>query len=259
MDIKVLYSQQIDMIENIQSQYDKLYYIGNLDLLKKRKISIVGSRHPNSYSKQMISKLASRLSEVGICIVSGGAMGIDAIAHKAAKYNNTIMVAGTGLDKQYPAINKNMINQIENNGLILSQFTQGTPSLPRNFAIRNKLIVMLSDILIVGYADLNSGSIRSVEYAKKTDKKIYVLPHRIGESQGTNQLLKDGVAQTIYDIDEFVEQFGDLKSNDTQDQFLQYCSTNPTYDEAVLKYSSKVFEYELCGKIIVQNGFIYLA
>jgi DNA processing protein len=149
MDIKVLSSQQIDMIENIQSQYDKLYYIGNLDLLKKRKISIVGSRHPNSYSKQMISKLASKLSEVGICIVSGGAMGIDAIAHKAAKYNNTIMVAGTGLDKQYPAINKNMINQIETNGLILSQFTQGTPSLPRNFAIRNKLIVMLSDILII--------------------------------------------------------------------------------------------------------------
>jgi DNA processing protein len=118
---------------------------------------------------------------------------------------------------------------------------------------------MLSDILVVAYADLNSGSIRSVEYAKKMGKKIYVLPHRIGESQGTNQLLKDGLAQAIYDIDEFVGQFGDIQSNDTQDEFLQYCGTNPSYDEAVFKYSSQVFEYELGGKIIVQNGFIYLA
>ena len=248
---------EYDNLPQYLQEYKTLYYIGNKNLLNKPKVSIVGSRHPNHYAREYISTISLRLSQLGICIVSGGAMGIDTVAHKNTIDFNTIMVAGTGLDIRYPKINSKLIEQIENNGLVLSQFKQNTPSYPRNFAIRNKLIVTLGDILIVGYADLNSGSLRSVEYALKMGKEVYVLPHRIGQSDGTNKLLDEGKAKAIYNIDNFIAQFGTYNpKEEVKDDFLEYCKTTPTYDEAVLKYSQKVFEYELLGKIYIENGFI---
>lgn len=170
------------------------------------------------------------------------------------------MIAGTGLDKKYPAINKNMIVDIEENGLVLSQFPPNTPSLPRNFAIRNELIVALSDILIVSYADIKSGTMRSVEYALAMGKEIYVLPHRLSESDGTNKLLAEGKAKAIYDVNNFLSQFIDKEDiTNSKDDFLDYCKTNPTYEEAVLKYGEKVFEYEILGKIIIEKGKIKLS
>ena len=94
----------IKELENMKKYPEDLYYIGNINLLKKNKISIVGSRTPNQYSCEIIRRLSNKLSQAGVCIVSGGALGIDTIAHKSAGLSNTIMVAGTGLDKKYPAI-----------------------------------------------------------------------------------------------------------------------------------------------------------
>ncbi len=237
----------------------EIFYIGNAELLKRPKISIVGSRKPNQYARQFSHEIASKLSQAGVCIVSGGAIGVDAICHKAAGANNTIMVAGTGLDKRYPAINRNIIEEIEKKGLVLSQFQAGVPSNKYNFPLRNELVVALGDILIVTYADINSGTMRSVEYALKMGKEVYVLPHRIGESDGTNKLLNKGLAQAIYDVDEFVAKFGCVKENNiVRDEFLEYCKTNPTYDEAIAKFGAKIFEYELSGKIIVKNGKIFI-
>lgn len=235
----------------------EIFYIGATELLKRPKISIVGSRKPNQYARELTHEIASKLSQAGVCIVSGGAIGVDAICHKAAGANNTIMVAGTGLDKRYPAINKNIIEDIEKEGLVLSQFQANVPSYKYNFPLRNELLVALGDILIVTYADINSGTMRSVQDALKMKKEIYVLPHRIGESEGTNKLLNKGLAKAIYDVDEFVARFGDVKQgNILKDEFLEYCKTNPTYDEAIAKFSAKVFEYELGGKITIKNAKI---
>ena len=248
----------IKELEDIKKYPENIYYIGNTKLLNFIKIGIVGSRHPNNYARQKIGEISNKLSNAGICIVSGGAMGVDTIAHTNAKPSNTIMIAGTGLDKRYPKINSKLIQNIEEQGLVLSQFEKGTPSFPRNFAIRNSIIVALSKVLIVGYADKNSGTTRSIEYAIKMKKKIYVLPHRIGESEGTNELLEKGLATAIYDIDVFINKFASLKSdNGTIDKFLEYCSNNPIYDDAVIKYKEKVFEYEILGKIEIINGIIY--
>ncbi len=247
----------IPELDSMKKYPENLYYIGNLNLLKKKKIAIVGSRHPNQYSVQLIHQISSRLSSNEISIVSGGAIGIDTVAHKAASFSNTIMVAGTGLDKKYPAINKKMIQEIEKNGLVLSQFEVGVPSNRWNFPLRNELIVALSDILIVAYADINSGTMRSVEYALKMGKKIYVLPHRIGESDGTNRLLEEKKAEAIYDVDNFISKFIDNNKTQTiNDDFLEFCKRHPTYEEALLQYKEKVFEYELLGKIKIENGFI---
>jgi len=249
----------IDELISMKKYPKELYYIGNTELLNKRKISIVGSRNPTQYTETFTRLLAKELSNHDICIVSGAAMGVDAISHLAAGVNNTIAVAGTGLDKRYPAINKKLIEDIEQNGLMLSQFKIGTPSTRYNFPIRNELVVALGEVLIVTQADLNSGTMRSVEYAIKMGKPIYVLAHRVNESEGTNKLLEDKKATGIYDINKFIESFVGYKNNITnKDTFLEYCKSMPTYDEAISKYPSEVFQYELKGAIKIENGLVVL-
>jgi DNA processing protein len=248
----------ISKLEQMTNYPKELFAIGNLELLKKPSVSIVGSRRPNQYAQQYTHQIANRLSNAGICIVSGGAIGVDTISHIGAGSNNTIMIAGTGLDKRYPAINRKLIEDIENSGLVLSQFEAGVPSNRWNFPIRNEIIVALSDILIVPYADINSGSSRSIKYALDMGKSIYVLPHRIGDSDGTNRLLQDGKAKAIFNIDEFIAQFGNNKRDNINDKFLEFCKTNPTYTEAINKDKIKVFEYELNGKIKIKDGIVSL-
>jgi DNA processing protein len=250
----------IDELKCMKKYPNEIFFIGDTKLLKRKKVSIVGSRKLNQYARVLTYEIASKLSKVGVCVVSGGAIGADAIAHKAAGASNTIMVAATGLDKRYPAINKNIIQDIEQNGLVISQFKEQTPSQKYNFVLRNELVVALGDILIVTYADLKSGTMSSIEYAKKMGKEIYVLAHRIGESEATNRLLQDGKAKAIYDVDSFVNNFADIdaKSEKKEDEFLKFCKSKPTYDEALVKFPTKVFEAELSGEIVVKNGLILL-
>lgn len=250
---------KIDELSSMKKYPDNLFYIGNIDLLQKKKISFVGSRSPNQYAKNLTYQLSNKLSQAGICIVSGGAIGIDTIAHQGAGADNTIMVAGTGLDIRYPAINKKLIQDIESKGLVISQFKEKSTSTKYNFPLRNELIVALGEILIVTYADVNSGTTRSIEFALKMKKKIFVLPHRIGESDGTNKLLLEKKAEAIYDIDNFISIFSQDNSQTIQrDEFLEYCKTNPFYNEAVLKFGGKLFEYELNGKIVIKNGVVFI-
>ena len=243
-------------LEGISLQGKPIYYKGSLELLHRRRVSIVGSRKPNAYARGITQQIASKLAKAGVCVVSGGAIGVDAIAHKAAGTANTIMVAATGLDIRYPAINKHLIAEIEQKGLVLSQFEEGTPSRIYNFPLRNELTVALGEVLVVTYADLGSGSMRSIEYAKKQGKEIFVVPHRLGESEATNELLKNAEATAIYDIDEFVGRFG-KHGVEEQDDLLLFCISHPRYDEVVSRFGSKVFEYELEGKIMIKDGKVY--
>jgi len=248
-------NRHIKELELMKKYPDDLFFKGNIELLEREKISIVGSRKPNQYAREMTHEIASAFARFGLCVVSGGAIGTDVIAHKAAGAKNTIMVAGTGLDKRYPAINKNVISEIEKDGLVLSQFEAGTPSQRYNFPLRNELIVALGLVLVVMYADENSGTMRSVKCAQAMGKEIYVLPHRIGQSTATNDLLKKGIAKAIYDVDEFVNSFAVLKEKEVN-VFLEFCKTNPTYEDALKKFPDKVFEAELNGEITVKNGKI---
>ncbi|HFU74117.1 MAG TPA: DNA-processing protein DprA, partial [Helicobacteraceae bacterium] len=187
--------------------------------------------------------------------VSGGAMGVDALAHKGAGSQNTIGVLANGLDIRYPKINASLLEDIENNGLLLSTYEDKTPSLAWQFVARNEIVVGLSEILIVCEADLNSGSMRSVAFAQNMHKKIYVLPHRMNESLGTHSLVKQNQAKAIHDIDAFIADIGGNIVNH-EDTFLDFCKENDNYDEVVKHYADKVFEYELEGKIEVVNGKI---
>jgi len=253
--------EKIEELHFMKKYPSELYYNGNLELLQKTKISIVGSRRPSKYSRMIIQNISSSLSKAGVCIVSGGAMGIDAIAHLSAGSSNTISVLLCGLNIKYPAINKNLLSDIEKNGLLLSQFKENFRATPWSFVVRNELVVALGEVLIVAEAEIGSGSMRSIEFALKMGKEIYVLPQRLGESGATNELLKTNKAKAIYDIDEFVAKFSkNIEVIDKKfDEFIEYCKINPTYEEALKIYSSRVFESELLGEIKVENGIIKLA
>ena len=248
---------KITELSSMKSYPKKLFYDGDLELLKRVKISIVGSRKPLKYSRLMIQKLSTALSKVGICIVSGGAMGIDAVAHTGAEACNTIAVLPCGIDIRYPSVNKNLLDNIQKNGLLLSQFDTGFRAAPWSFVVRNELVVALGDVLVIGEAELNSGTMRSVEFALKMGKEIFVLPHRLGESEATNILVKENKAKVIYDIDEFVSRFSTNESlhvDNKIDEFLEFCKTNPTYEEALKQHPDRVFEAELSGEIEILNG-----
>jgi len=250
-------SQHIPELESMKKYPLELFYNGNLELLTRKKISIVGTRKPSKYSRTAIQNISLALSNAGICIVSGGAMGIDAIAHNGAGANNTIAILPCGIDIRYPSVNKNLLANIEKQGLLLTQFRDGATARPYSFVLRNEIVVALGDILIVGEADLNSGSMRSVEFALEMGKEIYVLPQRIGESSATNKLLEEGKAKAIYDVDKFISKFSNIVSKNSDD-FLEYCKHNPTYEEAVKKFPTRVFEAELSGEIEIKNATIYI-
>jgi len=128
-------TESFNAFKGIKNVPSPLYFIGNTELLKRPKIAIVGSRKPINYTKNYTYLFAQKLSQAGICIVSGGAMGVDALAHNGAGVDNTIMVSGTGLDVRYPTLNQNLIQEIEVKGLVLSQFKAGEPSLKWNFPL----------------------------------------------------------------------------------------------------------------------------
>ena len=256
-------AQMIDKVEELLSMknYPKqLLYSGDLSLLKRTKVSIVGTRKPSKYTRELTQKLASLLSRCGVCIVSGGAMGVDAIAHSGAGSANTIAVLPCGIDIKYPSVNKKLLSDIEENGLLLSQFEEGFKSRPWSFVTRNELVVALGEVLIVSEADVGSGSMRSVEYALEMGKEIFVFPQRLGESNATNELLDSGKAKAIYDIESFVTKFaGTLESVEKKsDVFLEYCESSPSYDEVLEKFSARVFEAELNGEVEIINGRVIL-
>ena len=245
----------------------ELYYMGNLELLGKPKISIVGTRKPSQYTKNTIASISSSLSNSGICIVSGGAMGVDAIASLNAGVNNTIVVLANSLDYLYPATNKKLLSQIANEGLIISKYDINHQPRAYDFVARNEIVVALGDALIVGEADLKSGTLHSASYALNMQKDIYALPHRLNESKGTNNLLADDKAKAIYDIDSFISNICSMfgisknkdKSNKKPNSIDEFFKTTPSYEDAILKYPNEVLEYEMQGKIKIQNNcIIYL-
>jgi DNA processing protein len=230
----------------------KFYYRGNLELLKKEKVAIVGSRRPNSYTKHKTFELANELAKRDIVVVSGAAMGVDAIAHKGAGANNTIAVMPCGLDYVYPKVNRALIEDISKKGLLLSPFEMDFKATKWSFVARNRWVVKLSKELIITEADIKSGSLTSAKYAIKEKKEIFVFPHRLGESLGTFELLKAGYAKAILDMQEYVNRFKIISSG--EDDIVKFLKGSPYVDEALSRLGDIIYEMELEGIIEIKDA-----
>lgn len=251
IDTKELLISSLDelkCLEKVKNLPSKLFYKGDLSLLKKRKIAIVGSRKMTIYTKNLILNLSSKLKNIDFCVVSGCALGCDAAAHKGA-FPNTIAVFGNGLDQIYPKTNEALINQIYNSSLALSQYEPNTPAKGYQFLERNRIVVGLSEALIVAQADLRSGSLQSARLANEMGIPVFVFPHRISESRGTNELLAKNKANLIDDIDKFVSKFGGEISKNSDDELINFVKSNSNFDEIYAKFGDKIYEYEFEGKI----------
>ncbi|MCH9813147.1 MAG: DNA-protecting protein DprA [Epsilonproteobacteria bacterium] len=232
-----------------------LYALGDERLLETKMISIVGTRRPMRYTKEATQQLSYAFSQIGYTVVSGAAMGVDAIAHLGA-LPNTIAVMANSLDICYPKINQTLITQIYQEGLAISEYSENTKATKYSFVIRNRLVVALGEVLVITEADENSGTMRSAEIAKALGKEIYVLPHRLGESRGTQKLLEEGSAKLITDIDHFVSQFGTPVTK--EDDFSTFFKQIPSLDEALAKFGDTLYEYELEGRVEIKNLKVYL-
>ena len=174
-----------------------LYTEGNLDLLNTNSIAIIGSRVASENGKKFAKKFATELSQIGLTIISGLARGIDTVAH-AGSYNQvgkTIAVLGCGFNKIYPPENLDLYKKIlDNNGLVVSEYSPDTEAQSSNFINRNRIISGLSDGVLVIEARKNSGTNITVDFALEQGKEIFVIPGSIYSktSDGTNFLIKEG-------------------------------------------------------------------
>ncbi len=188
-----------------------LYVKGRLDLLNVRSLAIVGSRHSTAQGVRNAEAFAKAASESGLCIVSGMAHGIDAAAHKGGLQGrgSSVAVVGTGLDKVYPAANRELAHQLAQHGTIISEFPLGTPPLAANFPRRNRIISGLSEGCLVVEASLQSGSLITARMALEQGREVFAIPGSIHspQSKGCHALIKQG-AKLVESAQDILEEFG---------------------------------------------------
>lgn len=244
---------------HLYKEFNGIFAQGNLSLLNKPKVAIIGTRTPNQYAKQMSAQLANILTTKGFVVVSGGAIGIDYIAHVNSN-NKAILILPCGISTNYPKENIQMIENLRQNGLVLSEYNGTYTPMKHTFLERNRLIIAWSDIVIIPQADIKSGSSSSANLAIALNKPLFVLPHRIHESRGTQELLQANKAKCIYDIESFVKiacKWHNLPYEQNEDPILEFARANGLFEDALKLFGDMVYTYELEGKIS-RNG-IYIA
>jgi DNA processing protein len=183
-----------------------LYVKGRLDLLNRPALAVVGSRNATPQGIHNAEAFSKSLSDAGLCIISGMAQGIDAAAHRGALpgHGNSIAIVGTGLDKVYPAANRELAHMLAKQGALISEFPLGTPPLAANFPRRNRLISGMSLGCLVVEASLQSGSLITARLALEQGREVFAIPGSIHapQSKGCHALLKQGakLAETAQDI-----------------------------------------------------------
>jgi DNA processing protein len=173
-----------------------LFFVGRRALLNRPALAIVGSRSATPAGIDNARAFAHALSEAGLTIVSGLALGIDAGAHEGALkgQGSTIAVVGTGLDRVYPARNRALAHAIAASGALLSEFPPGTPARKENFPRRNRLISGLARGVLVVEATLSSGSLITARLAGDQGREVFAIPGSIHSpfSKGCHKLIREG-------------------------------------------------------------------
>ena len=204
--------QQCDVISFFDEAYPEklrqiyrppmvLFTRGDISLLQKEIITIVGSRYPTKYSQDVINRLVPNIVQSGQVVASGLAKGVDALAHKAALFNQgkTIAVIGNGLNFSYPMQNFALQEEIVQKGLLISEYLPGTPPRPYRFPERNRILAGLSQSVIVTEAKEKSGSLITANLALQENRDIYAVPGPITNalSAGPNQLIEAGATPIV--------------------------------------------------------------
>ena len=267
-----------------------LYVKGRLDLLNRSALAIVGSRSATPQGINNAEAFAKSLSDAGLCIISGLAHGIDAAAHRGALRSqsinggSSIAVVGTGLDKIYPAANRDLAHALAQQGALVSEFPLGTPPLAANFPRRNRLISGMSLGCLVVEASLQSGSLITARLALEQGRDVFAIPGSIHapQSKGCHALLKQG-AKLVEAAQDILEELGgalvlpipmknaegadstDPYSNGQHAALLEHLGFDPVDGDTlsarsgltVSELSAMLLTLELDGRICVLPGGLY--
>lgn len=201
---------KVELEEMLQRELPEFFplalsYRGSLDHLRKPKVAIVGSRHPTYYGRKLAYEFSHVLASAGVSIISGGAIGIDAIAnHTALQVGSSCAILGSGLSRMYPPRNLNLFLSMQKQGLLLSEFEEQSSPQKWNFPRRNYTIAALADFVLVIEATLTSGSLITAQHALSCNVDVGALPGPVDNLNcvGTNYLIKEGAycIQTPEDV-----------------------------------------------------------
>jgi DNA processing protein len=188
-----------------------LFVHGNPDLLHLPQLAVVGSRHASQSGFATAQRFCAHLAQHGMAITSGMALGIDTAAHQGALsvQGYTIAVAGTGLDRVYPARNHQLAHQIVQQGALISEYLPGTKPLRHHFPRRNRLIAGLSLGVLVVEAALKSGSLITARLANELGREVFAIPGSIHNplARGCHRLIRQG-AKLVETAEHIIEELG---------------------------------------------------
>lgn len=239
-----------DSLTEIDHPPAVIYGIGNKEALAHRGLAIIGARRATPYGQSAAYEFASEAAAQGVVVISGGALGCDAQAHKGslAASGKTVVVLGGGCDQLYPEANRDLFQEVINNhGAVISERHWDFPPLPYTFRARNRIIAGLARAVLIVEAGLPSGTFSTADDALAINRDVWAVPGSIFSptSAGSNRLIYQG-ATPIVDKEVFADNvaalFGTLKIQDFShttlpaDEVLEALYANPMRLEELLVY-----------------------
>src|SRR5271166_2385889 len=235
--------------QNLLQIYDPpvlLYVRGDVQMLNRPSISIVGTRRPTLYGTQMAERIGRDLAVRGLVIVSGMARGIDAIGHQGALAANgsAIGVLGTGIDVCYPKENKKLFEKVLERGAILSEFPTRTHPAPENFPIRNRIIAGMPLGVIIVEGKQYSGSLITARLAMEFGREVFGVPGNVTQevSFAPNQLIKQG-AKLVTSAEDVVEELPTpVRAALVQAEVVESAQRNLLVEDGLSPTAKRIYE-----------------
>ena len=240
------------LLKEIDDAPPVLYVRGELSSLDEWAVSVVGTRRPTPYGRQVAEEISYQLASNRICIVSGLARGVDAIAHRAAIQagGRTVAVLACGLDIVYPPEHAKLAREIMEHGALISEYPLGTQPRGDYFPRRNRIMSGVSLGALVVEGDLKSGAIITARWAADQNREVFAVPGSIfsPQSRGTNDLIQQG-AKLVQTIDDVLEELNLtmvpnqmeiqelIPATDTESDLLRHISKEPIHIDEVCRQS----------------------
>jgi len=180
-------------LENLHQPPQVLYCKGNIELLLRPSVAIVGTRNCTRYGVDVAKRFAKSFADSGLVVISGLCDGIDTAAHSGAGPENTIAVLGNGVNWFYPRSNKELQEQIAKDGLLVSEYLPNNRGHLYHFPQRNRIVAALANALLIVEADRKSGTMITKNFALDLGIDVFAVPGPVTSfsSRGTNNLIKD--------------------------------------------------------------------
>lgn len=235
-----------------------LYVWGQMDVLKRHQVAVVGTRKPTPGGRALAAQFSQGLVQADFVVTSGMALGVDGYAHEATLNagGTTIAVIGSGFNKLYPVRHSGLAERIAVSGAVVSEFSLNTPPLAHHFPQRNRIISGLSLGVLVVEAALRSGSLITARHALEQNREVFAVPGSVNNlmAQGCHALLKQGakLVENLSDILEELSSKVEYKAKNKTGNLSKNCS-NLSHEEQIL-VEALGFDIVSMDELVARSG-----